>query len=300
MVRPQVFNYRKLPFSKGAINANCSVEIDGKHYVFGNDDIWTHDGYSEQSSATARRATSSSTASTPRRRSLLLRINQKLKQIHFCYVSGDGYVNFLNSPDGCNRALCSTTATARGRSMTLPMVFAADSVNLSVTQTYATVNGNSTPPSAARIWIRKTASSARSPMSAARSTSPTASQSLYAFDLFGAGSTVVFGVDPTPRLRCDAGEDGIDLDDLGKDLRGYVTSVRSTRRRGRTRTPQPDDNRTDGLERLLRSPAPIYDQSQTYDGDRCTSSTTASGRFLAIKMTYPDYHPFTLTGSTSS
>jgi hypothetical protein len=45
----EVFSYRKLPFSKGAINGNCSIEIDGTHYVFGNDDIWKHDGYSESS-----------------------------------------------------------------------------------------------------------------------------------------------------------------------------------------------------------------------------------------------------------
>jgi hypothetical protein len=44
-----VYSYTKLSYAKGSINSNCSIELDGKNYVFGLDDIWVHDGISEES-----------------------------------------------------------------------------------------------------------------------------------------------------------------------------------------------------------------------------------------------------------
>ena len=44
-----LFNFRKLFTDAGVINQNCVVEVEGKHYVFDNFDIYTHDGVSKQS-----------------------------------------------------------------------------------------------------------------------------------------------------------------------------------------------------------------------------------------------------------
>lgn len=49
-----VFNFRKLFEDGGVINTNSVVEVDGRHFVFGDDDIYTHDGISKQSIADAR------------------------------------------------------------------------------------------------------------------------------------------------------------------------------------------------------------------------------------------------------
>lgn len=35
-----VYSYTKLSYAKGVLNTNCSIELDGKNYCFGIDDIW--------------------------------------------------------------------------------------------------------------------------------------------------------------------------------------------------------------------------------------------------------------------
>ena len=40
----EVWSYTLAFDNRGAINANCVIEINGLHYVFGIDDIWIHDG----------------------------------------------------------------------------------------------------------------------------------------------------------------------------------------------------------------------------------------------------------------
>ena len=43
-----VFSSFNRVFDKtGLINTNCVVEVEGKHYCFGLDDIYTHDGTSK-------------------------------------------------------------------------------------------------------------------------------------------------------------------------------------------------------------------------------------------------------------
>ena len=44
-----IFQTRKLFNDAGVINQNCVVEADGRHYVFGPNDIYAHDGTTKQS-----------------------------------------------------------------------------------------------------------------------------------------------------------------------------------------------------------------------------------------------------------
>jgi hypothetical protein len=292
----QVFSYRKLPFNKGAINANCSVEIDGKHYVFGNDDCWMHDGYSEQSICDKKtRDFIFNGINASKASHCFVKVNQKLQQIHFCYLSGDGYTHFLNSPEGCNRAAVYDYSNGTWAFDDLPMVHFADSVNLSVTLTYATATETYAVIGGSYLdqedGFKRTLAYV-----GAVSTTYSLAASLYAFDLFGAGSTVVFGVDANATAPVVIEKTGIDLDDLGKDLRGYAT-ISSIYPQARV-----DPNATMPMTIWMGSNdyfgrAPIYDQSQIYDGDLLYKlDYQTSGRFLAMKMTYPDYHPFTMTG----
>jgi hypothetical protein len=50
----EVYSYRALPFNAGAINSNCVVQVNNRHYVFGADDLWVHDGLTMQSIADGR------------------------------------------------------------------------------------------------------------------------------------------------------------------------------------------------------------------------------------------------------
>lgn len=292
----QVFSYRKLPFNKGAINANCSVEIDGRHYVFGNDDIWAHDGYSEVSVCDKKTRDfifNSINASKSAR--FFVVYNQRLNQLHFCYVSGDNYAKFLSLPDGCNRAAVLDLSTGVWSFDDLPMVYFADSVNLNVQKTYATTSEVYSTVGGAYLdqedgFKRNLAFIGGSNSSYSLATS------LYAFDPSGEGSTVVFGVDTNATGPVTLVKDGIDLDELGKDLRGYAT-LSSIYPQARL-----DPNAAAPLTFSMGSndyfnSAPIYDQSQTYDGAALYKlDYRTAGRFLALKMTYPDYRPFKLTG----
>lgn len=44
-----VFAFDRAKFDGGILNVNCVVEVEGRHYVFGKDDIYRHDGYGAQS-----------------------------------------------------------------------------------------------------------------------------------------------------------------------------------------------------------------------------------------------------------
>ena len=44
-----IFNFRKLFSDVGVVNQNCIVEVQGRHYVFDQDDIYMTDGVSTQS-----------------------------------------------------------------------------------------------------------------------------------------------------------------------------------------------------------------------------------------------------------
>lgn len=292
----EVFNYRKLPFSKGAINANCSIEIDGRHYVFGNDDLWTHDGYSEQSLCDGKTRDfvfNSINASKASR--CFIAHNPKLKEIHFCYVSGDGFVNFLTNPNGCNRQAVFNYASSTWAFDDLPMVFAADQVNLStvmtyttVAETYATVGGTYLDQEdgfkRTLVYVGETHATYN------------LTASLYAFDFYGEGSTVVFGVDTNATAPVTLEKTGIDLDYLGKDIRGYVT-VSTIYPQGRL---DPESlvplSFSMGASDYYNSP-PTYDASQTYDGAELYKlDYRTAGRYLALRVTYADYKPFSLSG----
>jgi hypothetical protein len=41
-------------FDQGIINTNCVAEVGGIHYVFGENDIWMHDGTSDKPLATGK------------------------------------------------------------------------------------------------------------------------------------------------------------------------------------------------------------------------------------------------------
>lgn len=71
-----VFAFDKVFHDLGVISQNCVVEVDGKHFVFGTDDIITHDGTSKISIADSRV-----------RRHIFSRLD--VSESHRCFVSHD-------------------------------------------------------------------------------------------------------------------------------------------------------------------------------------------------------------------
>lgn len=292
----EVFSYRKLPFNKGAINANCSIEIDGKHYVFGTDDMWTHDGYSESSICDGKTRDfvfNSINASKANR--CFVEYNARNKEIHFCFVSGDGYAHFLNTVEGCNRAAVYNIATKTWTFDDLPCVFSASSANLDVRLEYATVSASY--DSIGGSYLDQEDGFKRTLCFVGESNSTySLSTSLYAFDPYGSGSTVAFSVDTNATAPVVLEKNGMDLDDLGKDLEGYVTLS--------SIFPQAKFDPTSIAPMTVYmgsndyySLDPIYDQTQMFAAlTDYKLDYMSAGRYLAVKMVYPDYHQFSITG----
>lgn len=293
----QVYNYRQLPFKKGAINANCSIQIDGKHLVFGPDDIWTHDGYSETSLCNGVvRDFIFQNLNLSKASRCFVTHNVKLKEVHFCYVSADRLVSFPAQTEGANRQAVYNYGNARPTWTfdDLPMAFAADNTNLDTTLTYATVT--ETYDTIGGSYADQDDGIKRTLCYAGSTWAPNnLTARLYAFDLFGAGSSVVYPVDVNATMPLQLEKEGIDLDGLALDLNGYKT-VSSIYPQARLDVGAQPLVFTFGSCDYFGGPI-IYDTSQTYDGQlNYKLDYRTAGRALGMKIAYADYAAFTMTG----
>jgi hypothetical protein len=102
----EIFAFQQIFSEGGLIAPNCVVEVNGQHYVFGIDDIYTHNGSTKSSIATQR-------VRQFVYRNLNLKLTEKcfvhhmpaLTEIMFGFVSQDAEAYFQNPQNGCNRAV---------------------------------------------------------------------------------------------------------------------------------------------------------------------------------------------------
>jgi hypothetical protein len=99
-----VFGFRRLPFNGGIVNTNCVVEVEGKHYVFGEDDIYVHDGIQKTSIADGRVRRRVFNAFDRNRQSSCFVVHDSVANlIHFCYATLQNEASFADA-DFCNQA----------------------------------------------------------------------------------------------------------------------------------------------------------------------------------------------------
>jgi hypothetical protein len=291
-----VYNYRKLPFQKGAINANCSYELDGKHYVFGVDDIWMHDGNSEVSIVDEKnRDFIYASINMSKRNRCFISHNAQLKELAFCYISGDRGVGFIGAPDGCNRSAVYNYSDKTWAFDDLPLVYSSSNANLSVSVTYATTSALYSTTGGS--YLDQEDGFKRTPVYVGdASTTYNLTASLYALDLFGTGSTVAFPVDTNATLPRYLERDGIDLDSLNVDLRGYkvVSSIYPQGRFG-TNLAQPLMFSMGACDYFTQTP--IFSAYQPYDGNtNYKLDFNIAGRWLSMRVKYSDYNEMSLSG----
>lgn len=100
----KVFNFRKLFQSGGVIAPNCVMEVDGIHYVFGEDDLYRHDGVTRKSISDERvRRKVFNTMDRDKRETFFVHHDSVLNLIYFCYVSKDVDAGFQNT-QFCNKS----------------------------------------------------------------------------------------------------------------------------------------------------------------------------------------------------
>jgi hypothetical protein len=291
-----VFNFTPAPFNKGSLNANCSVEWDGKNVVFGPDDIWMHDGTSEKSIINGRnREFLFNALNLSKANRCFVKLNPRLNEITFAYVSGDQYTNFSSAiVDGCNKQAVWNYVDDTWTFDDLPSVFSATEANLTTSLTYATVTA--TYDTIGGSYQDQEDGFKRTAVYVGSSNATYGlSTSLYAFDPFGAGSTVAYAVDLAATKPRYLERDGLDLDELSEDLKTYKT-LKSAYLQARLGPSAANIQMAAGASDGFNVPATIS-AYQPYNGaDLYKLDFNVAGRFLSYRLKFDDYKEMTITG----
>jgi hypothetical protein len=291
-----VYSYTKLSYAKGSINTNCAIELDGKNYVFGIDDIWVHDGISEESLCdTETRDYIFGALNQSQANRCWVQYNPRLNEIYFGYVSGDQYVHF-GDVVGCNRQAVYNMTTKTWTFDDLPSVFNTDNGPVSNILTYATVT--TTYDTMGGTYQDQEDGGKRIVVAVGDTNSAHGlTGSLYAFDLEGPGSVAPYPVAENATAPVQLERIGIDLDELEADLRDYKT-VSSVYPQARVDTSGGEYLQIAiGASDNPNDLNPSWSAYQPYDGiTKYKLDVNKAGRWLAIKVLWEDWHSFTLTG----
>jgi hypothetical protein len=291
-----VYAYRKLFDGAGALSANCSVEVNGRHYVFGTNDIWQHDGTTKQSLCDARvRNFVFQNIDISQASRCFVHHNKTRKEVYFCYVGGDGMVAFdSGNATGCNRAAVYDYANDTWSFDDLPFATYIVEANLdqsivysTATSTYNTIGGT--------YLDQDDTLKTTSAMVGNSSTPNGLTTSLYAYDPQGPGSNVAYSVNVAATSDPYLERSGIDLDEIAADLPGYkmLSSL----------YPQGRFEPGAGALEFSVGACDYANQSinwsnyQTYNGEELYKlDYNVAGRYLAIRIRHNDYRWFSLTG----
>jgi hypothetical protein len=150
----KVFNFRKLFQAGGIIAPNCVMEVDGLHYVFGEDDLYRHDGITRKSISDERtRRKVFNTMDRDKRESFFVHHDSVLNLMYFCYVSKDADAGFQNT-QFCNKAAVYNYRNDTWTFIDLPNCAGGAETNLSLFQAgYDTSSTAETPKVSVMIGV---------------------------------------------------------------------------------------------------------------------------------------------------
>lgn len=301
-----VFSYRRLFSGYGAINQNCVVDNTNVHYVFGSDDIWTHDGFKPKSIAENRvKDFIFQNAVMPETRQFFTGINYKLTEVYFCYLSTDTYCHFPVGGDlgypGCNRAAVYNWTNDTWSFYDLPYVtfMGLGSTKVIPTWQHVSDQGSTWDSMGSTTWSSLVDTAHLATLTVTPDTSQTGLHLQAAVRSFeDYGSRYVEGtIDTLATGPVYLERKYLNLDDVSKDLRGYkVLTSLYPELRFLTSTHE-DVSFTLGSGDYSNNDTLTYDTSMTFDGSlNYKLDYTSHGRYLSLKMTYDDYRPFVFSG----
>lgn len=292
-----IFNFRKLFGDEGIINQNCVVEVDGKHFVFGNNEIYVTDGTSRQSISDERVRQFVYTGMNKKNADrFFVQHNEELSEIYFCYQSGDSLVNFPDTAR-CNRAAVYNYRNNSWSFMDLPNVSAGATANVNTVSTYANATGTYALIGGS-YYDQEDSFNRHTLMVGNQDTANgIASSKLWALDLADEGS-VAFNIDSTATKEPSLERVGIDLDEIKQPLDGYKVITRMLPQISTQNT----QNTTVSFEfgaSDIPNQNPNYTASASFDiSTDYKIDSRAAGRYLSYKMTVSagDYKDFQFSG----
>lgn len=293
-----MFNYKRLFYDRGMVSQNCAAEYQSIHYVFGNDDLWQHDGYTHKSIAIGRvRDFVFNNLVRSEAHQFFVLNNPKLGEILFCYVSNDPYCHFpvggaIGYP-GCNRAAVYNHIYDTWSFFDLPYIVGANAGPVYTGLTYAesessvyseqTTSYNSLFDETARYLMTVSGTNGSTIGSALRLLEDhTVASQIGTLDTVATGPVYLEN-----KL--------MDMDDVSKELRGYkVVNQMWPEMSLDAGSPSPtfywgsSDYPNVGV---------TYGSGMTYDGNLYPKlDFNSPGRYLSLKMTYSGIKNFSLSG----
>ncbi len=289
-----VWAFHRIFDDAGSINANCSVEVNRTHFVFGQTDIWKHDGTSKVSICDQRnREFIFNAIDTSKLERCFVAHNQALRELYFCYPSSDALASFIGA-DGCNRAAVYNYVDNTWSDDDLPFVFFGSKGAVDTSVEWGTIPG--TWDTTGGSWANQQAGIIKIFLYVADANSAySLTETLYVFDLQGPGSKIALPVNTNATKGWTLLRDGIDLDDVGADLKGYKV-VNSIYPQARLESGAQPITFEVGAADFFNAPI-TYDSPQTYDGNTLYKlDYNMPGRYLALRITHNDYHYVNLSG----
>ena len=290
-----IFNFRQLFVDAGLISQNCVVEVEGRHYCFGTDDIYTHDGTSKQSICDERTKNfifdnlNNSAANV-----CFVQHNPTLNEIYFCYQSGDQHVAFPNA-DRCNRAAVYNTRNNTWSFMDLPNVSSGTVANVNSIATFATVTG--TYALTGGSFFSQSDSFAKHTMMVGETLTVDGitSDKIYGIDLADSGQ-ISFQLDTEATKPVLLERTGVDLDEAGLGASQYVVCTRLYPQCNTVNSTDTTLTFQFGASDIPRS-TPTYTSTAAFDiATDHKIDSRAAGRYLSYKVTIPSNADFELTG----
>jgi hypothetical protein len=267
-----VFNFRKIFSTGGIIGTNCALEVEAKHFVFGEDDLYTHDGMSIRSVADEKvRKKVFKDMDRNKRDSFFVHHDSTLNLIYFCYVTKDTDASYPGTAY-CNMAAVFNYRNSTWSFMDLPNICGAAETNISLEQAgFPSASSTLTPRVSVMLGVTDSANS----LTESR---------VYAVDLPDVG-IVKIAPHPETIKRALVERTGIEFDkEANFEIRSYKTIkaiVPQVLFAGSTGKLEFTLGASDFID------GPVYWQEpQTFDHtNQYKVDTRASGRYLAVRAT---------------
>ena len=293
-----IFNFRKLFQDRGIINQNCVVEVSGKHYVFDADDIYVHDGLSDQSLVDGRiRDYIYSSIDTGSLERCFVQYDPVRQDIYFCYKSSDDMVEFTDG-DGCNRAAVYNPQTNTWSFMDLPNVYAGTVSNVDTVATYATVAAGLTYATAGGSYASQIGGLDRHVLMLSRSSvnDGLTSHNIFALDGINENTSLSNTINAAANKPVKLERIGIDLD---QEAQLPLTSYKNIRKMAPQFTTIAANKTFDVSMGAADLPASVPAYGATFNFDTSTDykiDSRSSGRYLSYKVETQDNKDFAVSG----
>lgn len=290
-----VFNFRRLFATGGVINTNCVAEVEGKHFVFGVDDIYVHDGMSRKSIADGRvRRRIFKNLDINRSKSFFVLHDTVANFLYFCYYTRQDETNFVDT-QFCNKAAIYNYREDTWSFMDLPNVVGGAQAKVFLSKTtYPNVNDSYQNYNTSFLSFEAASPQVPIMLGITDTKNGLTESRVYAIDLPTVGAVNLPASLETFKPAFVA-RTGIDLDEMNAELRGYkyVNNI----------VPQAEFEVTDGVFRWelgstdLPGGAVVYQTTYDYrPDDDYIINTRVFGRYLAYRVSTSNIENFRISG----